>query len=89
MWEEQGVWLRAWRKLLGQLDERKLLGWEEAFLDATFVTAKKGALPSAQHVAGKVRSAWWWSTAAAYLSERNSRPRRFPNTGLQKARSVR
>ena len=89
MWEEQGVWLRAWRKLLGQLDERKLLGWEEAFLDATFVTAKKGALPSAQHVAGKVRSAWWWSTAAAYLSERNSRPRRFPNTGLQKARSIR
>jgi hypothetical protein len=57
MWKEQGVWLRAWRKLLGQLDERKLLGWEEAFLDATFVTAKKGALPSAQHVAGKVRSA--------------------------------
>ena len=43
MWEEQGVWLRAWRKLLGQLDERKLLGWEEAFLDATFVTAKKRA----------------------------------------------
>jgi len=89
MWEEQGVWLRAWRKLLGQLDERKLLGWEEAFLDATFVTAQKGALPSAQHVAGKVGSAWWWSTAAAYLSERSSRPRRFPNTGLQKARSVR
>ena len=50
---------------------------------------KKGALPSAQHVAGKVRSAWWWSTAVAYLSERHSRPRRFPNTGLQKARSER
>ena len=41
-WEERGVWLRDWRKLLGQLDERKLLDWEEAVLDATFVTAKKG-----------------------------------------------
>src|ERR1039458_9435270 len=86
MWEEQGVWLRAWRKLLGQMDERGLLDWEEAFLDATFVTAKKGASASARPVAGKVRSAWWWSTAAAYLSERNLRPRRFPNTGLRKAR---
>jgi transposase len=26
MWEEQGVWLRAWRKLLAQMDERKLVG---------------------------------------------------------------
>ncbi len=43
MWEEQGVWLRAWRKLLGQMDQRKLLDWEEAFLDAMFVTAKKGS----------------------------------------------
>jgi hypothetical protein len=25
------------------LDERKLLDWEEAFIDATFVLAKKGA----------------------------------------------
>ncbi len=89
MWEEQGVWQRVWHKLLGQMDERGLLDWEEAFLDATFVTAKKGALQSAKPVVGKVRSAWWWSTAAAYLSERNSRPRRFPNTGLRKARSTR
>src|SRR5271156_1727867 len=42
MWEEQGIWLRAWRKLRAQMDERNLLDWGEAFLDATFVTAKKG-----------------------------------------------
>lgn len=48
----------------------RLLDWEEAFLDATFITAKKGAPQSVKHVAGKVRSAWWWSTATAYLSER-------------------
>jgi hypothetical protein len=70
------------------LDERKLLDWEEAFLDATFITAKKGAPQSAKPVAGKVRSAWWWSTAAAYLSERNLRPHESPNTGLRKARSI-
>jgi hypothetical protein len=89
MWEEQGIWLKAWRKLLGHLDERRLLDWEEALLDATFITAKKGAPQSAKHVAGKVGSAWWWSTAAEYLSERNSRPRRSPNTASRKAHSVR
>lgn len=87
MWEEQGVWLRAWQTLLARMDERKLLHWEEAFLDATFVMAKKGAPQSAKRVVGKVQSAWWWSTAAAYLSERNSRPRRSPSSGLRKARS--
>ena len=34
-WEEQEVWLKAWRKLLSMLDQRGLLDWEEAFLDAT------------------------------------------------------
>src|ERR1700733_13493399 len=82
-------WRGAWGKLRAQRDERGLLDWEEAFLDATFVTAKKGASGSARHVVGKVRSAWWWSTAAAYLSERNLRPRKSPNTGLRKARSNR
>jgi hypothetical protein len=28
----QGVWLRAWRKLLAQMDERRLFDWEEADL---------------------------------------------------------
>jgi transposase len=86
MWEEQGVWKAAWRKLLSLLDERRLLDWEEAFLDATFITAKKGARQSAKHVVGKVRSAWWWSTATAYLSECNLRPRRLPNAGSRRAR---
>jgi transposase len=85
MWEEQGIWLAAWRKLLAMLDQRRLLDWEESFLDATFVTAKKGARQSAKPVAGKVRSAWWWSTAGAYLSECNLRPRRLPSAGLRKA----
>jgi transposase len=44
-WEEQGVWLTAWRELLGTLDARGRLEWEEAFLDGSFVAAKKGASP--------------------------------------------
>ena len=88
-WEERGVWLKAWQKLLSMLDRRRLLDWEEAFLDATFVAAKKGARQSAKRVAGKVRSAWWWSTATAYLSERNSRPRSWPSVGWPKAQSPR
>ena len=87
LWEEQGVWLRAWQALLARLDERKLLDWDEAFLDATFVIAKKGAVQSERPVAGKVRSAWWWSTARAFLSECNLRPRKLPNAGSRRARS--
>jgi transposase len=71
-WEEQGVWLKAWQKLLSMLDRRGLLDWEEAFLDATLITAKKGARQSAKPVAGKVRSAWRWSTAA-FASEAHHR----------------
>jgi transposase len=39
-WEEQGVWLEAWRALLGVLDEAGLLAWDECFLDGSFVPAK-------------------------------------------------
>src|SRR5258706_3254076 len=38
-WEEQDVWLDAWRTLLGALDGEGLLKWEETFL---FAPAKKG-----------------------------------------------
>jgi hypothetical protein len=58
------------------LDQCSPLNWEEAFLDATFITAKKGARQSAKHVAEKVRRAWWWSTARAFLPELNLRSRK-------------
>jgi transposase len=41
-WEEEGVWLDAWRALLGALDGEGLLKWEESFLDGSFAPAKKG-----------------------------------------------
>jgi hypothetical protein len=47
-WQEQGVWLNAWHTLLGTLDERGLLKWDETFLDGSFAPAKKGASQSAK-----------------------------------------
>lgn len=41
-WAEDGTWERAWRTLLALLDEQGKLEWAKAFLDASFVPAKKG-----------------------------------------------
>ena len=40
--EKDGVWLKVWRKFLGDLDEQCLLDWEEAFIDGSFAPAKRG-----------------------------------------------
>lgn len=42
-WQAQGVWRRIWSTFLGLLDEQGKLDWSQAFLDGTFVPAKKGA----------------------------------------------
>lgn len=77
-WEERGVWLQAWRKLLSQLDQKGLLEWEETFLDASFAPAKKGALPWDRRGGARARSGWYWSTAKVFLWEHSWRlPRRM------------
>ena len=76
-WEERDVWLEAWRALLGTLDRRGLLRWEETFMDGSFAPAKKGATQSGKPSAGRARSGWYWSTAKVFLWEHSSRlPRR-------------
>jgi transposase len=54
-WQEQGVWERTWLTFLGTLDQLGKLDWSQAFLDGSFVPAKKGEriLP----MAGKARVA--------------------------------
>jgi len=52
-WEDEGVWLNAWRALLGALDAEGLLKWDEAFLDGSFAPAKKGARRSGKTKRGK------------------------------------
>ena len=43
-WEESGVWERLWRAILASLEAEQKLDWAQAFLDGSFVPAKKGAL---------------------------------------------
>ena len=78
-WEEQNAWLRAWRALLHELNEKQYLDWEECFTDASFSPAKKGAPVLAKPSVERVRSGWWWQTARVFLWEcpwRRRRPRR-------------
>ncbi len=41
-WQEEGVWEGIERVLLASLDEQGRLAWQRAFLDGTFVAAKRG-----------------------------------------------
>ena len=43
-WQEDGTWERIWLALLSTLDAQGKLDWAQAFLDGSFVPAKKGAL---------------------------------------------
>jgi transposase len=52
-WEEDGTWERIWRNLLTLLDELEKLEWTRAFLDGSFVPAKKGEPASARPSAAR------------------------------------
>jgi transposase len=43
-WSLDGTWERIWRTFLSQLDADGKLEWAQAFLDGSFVPAKKGAM---------------------------------------------
>jgi transposase len=87
-WADEDVLEEAWRTLLGELDERGRVVWEECFADATFIPAKKGATESAKPNGAKVRSWWWWRMARAYLwGSASSRPR-LTNARSSKRRST-
>jgi hypothetical protein len=67
----------AWRRL----DERKLLDWEEAFRDATLITARKKGLAISKTRRGKgAKCMVAVNGRAADLSERNLRLPRSPST---------
>jgi len=66
-WEEQDVWLNAWRVFLGELDKKGQLDWSECFADGSFAPAKKGGSASGRPNAARARSGWWWSTAKEFL----------------------
>ena len=76
-WDEDGTWLALWRAFLGDLEARGRLRWENAFIDGSFASAKKGALTSEKPSAARVRSGWWWSTVRVFRWEYMS-PRPAP-----------
>ncbi len=41
-WQEEGVWERIWMAFVSALDEGGRVDWSRAFLDGTFVPAKRG-----------------------------------------------
>lgn len=41
-WSDDGTWEQLWRALRSQLDTQGKLEWAQAFLDGSFVPAKKG-----------------------------------------------
>jgi transposase len=45
-WEADGTWEKLWRTFLRDLEAQEKLEWAQAFLDGSFVPAKKGALES-------------------------------------------
>lgn len=47
-WEQDGTWQGIWRSLLTLLDEQEKMEWDRAFLDGSFVPAKKGVQRSAR-----------------------------------------
>jgi len=52
-WQEQEVWERLFRTFLSTLDEAGRLQWGRAFLDGTFVPAKRGEMRSGSPEGGR------------------------------------
>ena len=57
-WSLDGVWDRAWSRLLSQLDQQGDIDWLEGFADGTFASAKKGAIALVQRSEAKAPSSW-------------------------------
>jgi transposase len=54
-WQELGVWEHIWLRFLTILNQQSKVDWSQAFLDGSFVPAKKGERTSS--TAGKARVA--------------------------------
>src|SRR5437667_11647222 len=57
-WQRTGLLRRLLRRLAEDLRDRGKLDLTEAFIDASFSSAKKGALPSVLLAAGKGARSW-------------------------------
>jgi transposase len=83
-WVREGKWVEALRLLAGQLHARGKLNLDEAFVDATFASAKKGALPSVQPSVARAQRSSLSPLVTVFLSPYLSRALRLPSAGLWK-----
>lgn len=87
-WEEEGVLEDIWRTLLGDLDRRGLLQWEETFMDGSFAPAKKGAWLWEKPSGARAPSGWLWLMARVFLLEFSWRLRPDMKRRSRKPRST-
>jgi transposase len=67
-WQRSGLLTGLLQKLAEDLRDRGKLDLSEAFIDASFRSAKKGALVSALQKAAKAAKSWQSQTAMVFLS---------------------
>jgi hypothetical protein len=83
-WVREGKLVAALRLLVRHLHERGKLNLDEAFVDATFASAKKGALPLLQPGAARAPRSSLSPLAMVFLSPYLSKALHLPNAGLWK-----
>jgi len=81
-WQRSGLLTRLLQKLAEDLRDRGKLDLSESFIDASFSSAKKGALLSALLAAAKAAKSWRSATAMVFLS-----PYTWPALRLMKQNS--
>ena len=67
-WQRSGLLIRVLQKLAEDLRDRGRIDLSETFIDASFSSAKKGALLSARLAAAKAAKSWRSQTAMVFLS---------------------
>jgi len=83
-WVRSGKLEEALKLLARHLHEQGKLNLEEAFVDATFASAKKGALQSVPRVAARVRRSSLSPLATVFLSPYLCKALRLPSASLWK-----
>src|SRR5438128_10372223 len=82
-WQRSGLLIRVLQKLAEDLRDRGRIDLSETFIDASFSSAKKGALLSARLAAAKAAKSWRSATAMVFLS-----PCTWPALRLMKPSSL-
>lgn len=83
-WVREGRLVEVLRLLAQHLHDRGKLNLDEAFVDATFASAKKGALPSARPSAARARRSSLSPLVTVFLSPSLSKALHLPSASLWK-----